>query len=64
MSRQRTGGVVMTKYRVSYVIEAENIGEALTELVYPVDARGHGLDDGRDMSKVSLVDIEEYPYGE
>lgn len=52
------------KYRVSYVIEAENIGEALTELVYPVDVQGHGLDDGRDMSRVSLVDIEEYSYGE
>jgi hypothetical protein len=58
------GELLMTKYRVSYVIEAENIGEALTELVYPVDVQGLGLDDGRDMSKVSLVDIEEYPYGE
>ena len=48
------------KYRVSYVIDAENIERALTDLTYPLDVNGYGLDNGRDMSAISSIEVEEW----
>jgi hypothetical protein len=48
------------KYRVSYVIEAENIERAISDLTYPIDRNGYGLDDGRDMSAITSVEVEEW----
>lgn len=48
-----------TKYRVTYVVEAANIERAITDLTYPLDINGEGLDNGKDMTNISKVRVEE-----
>lgn len=49
----------MTKYRVTYVTDLESIADVIADLTFPVSPAGYSLDDGRNLSHVSEVWIEE-----